>query len=61
MKFAQSTNMKSHEKRMHTELKAGGFVQEIKEDLSPFLEIKLEPVENESDPLEVKSEPLENK
>jgi len=60
MKFAQTTNMKSHEKRMHTELETGGFLQEIKEDISPFLEIKLEPLENESDPLEIKSEPLEN-
>jgi len=60
MKFAQSTNTKSHEKRMHTELEAGGFLQEVKEDISQFLEIKLEPLENESDLLEIKSEPLEN-
>jgi len=60
MKFAQSTNMKIHEKKMHTESKTGQVLQEVKEDLSPFLDIKLEPLEIESDPLEIKSEPLEN-
>merc|ERR1712029_89548 len=50
-KFTQSTNMKIHEKKMHTESKTGQVLQEVKEDLSPFLDIKLEPLEIESDPL----------
>jgi len=61
MKFAQSSNMKRHEKKVHSESKASLFHREIKEDISPFLEIKVEPPDIESDPLEIKSEPLHYK
>jgi len=58
-KLALSKILKDHEKKVHTASEAGCFIQVSKEEPLPD-DIKIEPLEIESDPLNIKFEPLEN-
>jgi len=54
--------LKDHERKAHTGSDAGCFLQLTKvENVSCIDDMKVEPLEIESDPLEIKSEPLEIK